>query len=61
MICERRQGTRQVVIRQIETPAFKIVEHGPCPECEGFGIIACCEGSERYGQLPGDKVQRPGS
>jgi len=23
----------------------------PCPECQGTGIISCCEGSERGGQL----------
>lgn len=33
----------------------------PCIECHGVGIVSCCEGSARHGQLPsctGDGLDR---
>lgn len=42
MRCERCQGSHYVT---------RDVEYTPCPECHGSGIVSCCEGSARHGQL----------
>lgn len=54
MRCEHCQG-RQYVTRDVEYAVSRemvvYVEYTPCPECHGSGIVSCCEGSARHGQL----------
>jgi hypothetical protein len=26
-----------------------------CEDCHGHGVVACCEGSERFGQMAGEE------
>jgi hypothetical protein len=50
MRCDQCQGTgKYVILDQASVP---------CIECGGYGIVSCCEGSARHGQLPDPDVDR---
>jgi len=46
-----RPGPRAV---DPKDPSTDAVLWYPCLECQGTGIVSCCEGSERGGQLPNE-------
>lgn len=54
MKCERCQGTGRLWVRYYYDAAGQRPIDStpiPCPDCGGFGIVACCEGSQRHANL----------
>lgn len=52
MRCEFCQGTGFLRENPARLHGVVIWTWQPCVECHGSGIVSCCEGSARHGQLP---------
>ena len=57
MRCEECQGKGFKTIVN-DVPEIFIIQYVVCPECYGFGIVSCCEGAERLGQIGGSDRRR---
>lgn len=51
MRCEPCGGSGEVEAVIRDTKWGRITGLYPCQQCGGTGILSCCEGSERHGQL----------
>lgn len=45
MICPNcfGRGTVPVVLIKSDDGTFRVTQQMPCPECEGQGIVSCCD------------------
>jgi hypothetical protein len=55
MRCDECQGEGfkpiGTVVRTSEDKITLVRQYVVCPECQGCGIVSCCEGAERFGQI----------
>jgi hypothetical protein len=54
MICETCQGTKL----NLEDTLFQ-VPVAPCPACNGFGIVNCCDGLQEQPEPPKEEDEPP--
>lgn len=59
MLCEKCLG-KGVIRRWLSLMGGDMWADEPCPLCLGLGIVSCCEGSERGGQLPAGWEEKGG-
>jgi len=52
MLCPQCHGTRRTMVKTIDGLSGELRYFDvPCAYCSGQGVVSCCEGSERHGQL----------
>ena len=57
MMCDECQGSgfKPICVHMlygVGTEVVKVVtRYEVCPECFGSGVVSCCEGAERFGQI----------
>lgn len=56
MLCEACGGLGRALCRTrpiMGEMGDAALEFAPCPACGGFGIVSCCEGTERHTGVAG--------